>query len=58
MSSDIVGSPYSAAFDAPLTSVVDGRQVKVVAWYDNECSYANRLVEPAERVMAPWRRRR
>ena len=53
VSSDIVGSPYSAIFDAPLTSVVGGTQVKVVAWYDNEWGYANRLVELAERVLAP-----
>ncbi len=53
VSADIVGSPFSAVFDAPLTSVVDGTQVKVVAWYDNEWGYANRLVELAERVMAP-----
>jgi glyceraldehyde 3-phosphate dehydrogenase len=53
VSSDIVKSPYSAIFDAPLTSVIDGTQVKVVAWYDNEWGYANRLVELAARVMAP-----
>jgi glyceraldehyde 3-phosphate dehydrogenase len=50
---DIVGSPYSAIFDAPLTSAIDGTQVKVVAWYDNEWGYATRLVELAERVLAP-----
>ncbi|HEY7707121.1 MAG TPA: type I glyceraldehyde-3-phosphate dehydrogenase [Gaiellaceae bacterium] len=53
VSSDIVKSPYSAIFDAPLTSVIDETQVKVVAWYDNEWGYANRLVELAERVLAP-----
>jgi glyceraldehyde 3-phosphate dehydrogenase len=53
VSSDIVKSPYSAIFDAPLTSVVDGTQVKVVAWYDNEWGYSNRLVELASRVMVP-----
>ena len=52
VSSDIVGSPYSAILDAPLTSVVDGTQVKVIAWYDNEWGYACRLVELAERVAA------
>ena len=36
VSSDIVKSPYSSIFDAPLTMVTDGRLVKVVAWYDNE----------------------
>jgi glyceraldehyde 3-phosphate dehydrogenase len=53
VSADIVRSPFSAVFDAPLTSVIDGTQVKVVAWYDNEWGYANRLVELAERVLAP-----
>ena len=53
VSSDIVGSSYSAIFDAGLTSVVDGTQVKVVAWYDNEWGYASRLVELSERVLAP-----
>jgi glyceraldehyde 3-phosphate dehydrogenase len=53
VSADIVQSPFSAIFAAPLTSVIDGTQVKVVAWYDNEWGYANRLVEPAERVLAP-----
>jgi glyceraldehyde 3-phosphate dehydrogenase len=52
VSSDIVKSPYSAIFDAPLTSVVDETQVKVVAWYDNEWGYSNRLVELAARVAA------
>jgi glyceraldehyde 3-phosphate dehydrogenase len=47
VSSDIVKSPYSAIFDAPLTSVVDETQVKVVAWYDNEWGYSNRLAELA-----------
>jgi glyceraldehyde 3-phosphate dehydrogenase len=53
VSSDIVKSPFSAILDAPLTTVMDRTQVKVVAWYDNEWGYANRLVELAERVLAP-----
>ncbi len=53
VSADIVKSPYSAIFDAGLTSVIDGTQVKVVAWYDNEWGYSTRLVELAERVLAP-----
>jgi glyceraldehyde 3-phosphate dehydrogenase len=53
VATDIVGSPYSAVFDAPLTSVIDSTQVKVVAWYDNEWGYSTRLVELAERVLAP-----
>jgi glyceraldehyde 3-phosphate dehydrogenase len=51
VSSDIVKSSYSAIFDAPLTSVVDGTQVKVVAWYDNEWGYSNRLIELAQAVL-------
>jgi glyceraldehyde 3-phosphate dehydrogenase len=53
VSSDIVRLPYSAIFDAGLTSVIDGTQVKVVAWYDNEWGYSNRLVELAQRVVVP-----
>ena len=53
VSTDIVKSPYSAIFDAPLTAVVDGTQVKVVAWYDNEWGYSNRLVELAQRILVP-----
>ena len=53
VSSDIIRSPYSSIFDAPLTLVVDGTQVKVVAWYDNEWGYSNRLVELAQRVLVP-----
>ena len=53
VSSDVIRSPFSAIFDAPLTTVVDDTQVKVVAWYDNEWGYANRLAEVALRVLAP-----
>jgi glyceraldehyde 3-phosphate dehydrogenase len=52
VSSDIVKSPYSAIFDSGLTNVIDGSQVKVVAWYDNEWGYSSRLVDLAQRVMA------
>ena len=52
VSTDIVGSPYSAIVDGEMTSVVDGTQVKVLAWYDNEWGYSNRLVEVAARVGA------
>jgi glyceraldehyde 3-phosphate dehydrogenase len=52
VSSDIVSSPYSSIFDAPLTMVIDERLVKVVAWYDNEWGYSNRVVDLAQRVLA------
>jgi glyceraldehyde 3-phosphate dehydrogenase len=53
VSSDIVKSPYSSIFDAGLTAVIDGTSVKVVAWYDNEWGYSNRLVDVVQRVLAP-----
>jgi glyceraldehyde 3-phosphate dehydrogenase len=52
VSSDVVTSSYSAIFDAPLTMVIDERLVKVIAWYDNEWGYSNRVVDLAQRVLA------
>jgi glyceraldehyde 3-phosphate dehydrogenase len=51
VSSDIVKTTHSAIFDSPLTLVLDGTMVKVVAWYDNEWGYSNRCVELAQRVL-------
>jgi len=51
VSSDIVTDPASSIFDSGLTRVI-GTQVKVVAWYDNEWGYSNRLVDLAELVAA------
>jgi glyceraldehyde 3-phosphate dehydrogenase len=51
VSSDIVSSPYSSIFDSELTMVMDGNLVKVIAWYDNEWGYSNRVVELAQRVL-------
>ena len=45
VSSDIVGNPHSAIIDLSLTQVVGGNMLKVIAWYDNEYGYCNRLVE-------------
>ena len=53
VSSDIIGSPYSSIFDAALTKVVQGTQVKVISWYDNEWGYSSRLVDLAQRVLVP-----
>ena len=53
VSTDIIKSPFSAIFDPGLTRVVDGTQVKVVAWYDNEWGYSCRLVDLAQRVLVP-----
>jgi glyceraldehyde 3-phosphate dehydrogenase len=45
VSSDFIGNSHSAIIDLKLTAVVDGDMLKVVAWYDNEWGYSNRLVE-------------
>jgi glyceraldehyde 3-phosphate dehydrogenase len=45
VSSDIIGNPHSSIADLTLTQVVGGNMAKVIAWYDNEYGYANRLVE-------------
>jgi len=48
VSSDFVGDPHSAIFDALLTSVVEGNLVKVIGWYDNEYGYSSRVVDLIE----------
>ncbi len=50
VSTDVVGNPHSSVFDAQLTMVM-GRQVKVVSWYDNEWGFSNRMVELAGRLL-------
>jgi glyceraldehyde 3-phosphate dehydrogenase len=50
VSVDFKDDPRSAIVDIPSTMVTDGTQVKILAWYDNEWGYANRLVELARTV--------
>ncbi|MDB5170549.1 MAG: gap [Candidatus Saccharibacteria bacterium] len=45
VSSDYIGNSHSCTVDLKLTAVVGGTMLKVVAWYDNEWGYSNRLVE-------------
>jgi glyceraldehyde 3-phosphate dehydrogenase len=45
VSSDLLHNPNSSIVDAELTKVMDGNLVKVVAWYDNEWGYSNRIVD-------------
>ena len=47
VSIDFRGNSHSAIVDLPLTDVVGGNMIKIVAWYDNEWGYSNRLVELA-----------
>ena len=45
VSSDIIGDPHSSVFDALATMVLDGNEVKVLSWYDNEWGYSNRVCD-------------
>jgi len=45
VSSDIIGNSHSSIADLSLTQVVAGNMLKIIAWYDNEFGYSNRLVE-------------
>lgn len=47
VSVDFNGNPYSSIVDAKTTMVVNGKTVKVLSWYDNECGFSNRMVDMA-----------
>ena len=51
VSSDIVKDPHSSIVDARLTAVLNGTMLKVVAWYDNEWGYSNRVVDVVQRLL-------
>ncbi|HEY2217439.1 MAG TPA: type I glyceraldehyde-3-phosphate dehydrogenase, partial [Solirubrobacteraceae bacterium] len=51
VSSDIVQSQYSSIVDSLLTAVMQGTMLKVVAWYDNEWGYSNRVVDLVQKVL-------
>jgi len=50
VSTDIIGNTHSSVFDSLLTLVMDGNFAKVVAWYDNEYGYANRVVDLVAKI--------
>ena len=52
VSVDFLNDPRSSIIDALSTMVNDGTQVKILAWYDNEWGYANRMVELAAKIAA------
>jgi glyceraldehyde-3-phosphate dehydrogenase (NAD(P)) len=54
VSSDYKGTSYSSIVDASLTLVMDGDMMKVVAWYDNEWGYSQRVVDLAEIIAQKW----
>ena len=51
VSSDIIKNPASSIVDLKLTKVVDGDLVKIVAWYDNEWGYSNRITDLVEKLL-------
>jgi glyceraldehyde-3-phosphate dehydrogenase/erythrose-4-phosphate dehydrogenase len=52
VSADIIGNPHSAIIDASSTTVINGRVVKILVWYDNEWGYARRLLDLASYMAA------
>lgn len=50
VSADFLNDPRSGIIDGPATMVIDGTQVKLLVWYDNEIGYVHRMVELAEKV--------
>jgi len=52
VSSDVIDNPHSSVFDALSTTVMAGRMVKVISWYDNEWGYSNRVVDLIARAMS------
>jgi glyceraldehyde 3-phosphate dehydrogenase len=51
VSTDIIKNPASSIFDSQLTAVMDGTMVKVIAWYDNEWGYSNRVADLVQRLL-------
>ena len=49
VSVDVIGNKYSSLLDSELTSVI-GKMIKVVAWYDNESGYSNRLIDLLRKI--------
>jgi len=51
VSIDFLGNPHSSIFDSKLTQVIEGKNLKVFSWYDNEWGYANRMIDLAAVMM-------
>ena len=50
VSSDFIKNPYSTIIDLQMTKIIDGDFLKIIAWYDNEWGYSNRLTEIANLI--------
>jgi len=55
VSSDYAGTNESTIVDKALTMCIDDNMVKVLAWYDNEWGYSQRVVDLAEIVAQKWK---
>jgi len=55
VSSDFRGTDVSSTVDGSLTMVMGGDMVKVIAWYDNEWGYSQRVVDLAELMASKWK---
>ncbi|HNX86594.1 MAG TPA: type I glyceraldehyde-3-phosphate dehydrogenase [Bacteroidales bacterium] len=53
VSCDIIGNTHSSVYDSGLTKILGGNMVKIIAWYDNEYGYSNRLADLVEKVANP-----
>jgi glyceraldehyde 3-phosphate dehydrogenase len=51
VSTDIIKNPASSILDSSLTAVMDGTMVKIIAWYDNEWGYSNRVADLVQRIL-------
>ena len=51
VSSDIVRNPHSSIFDSLMTTVLEGKFVKVVSWYDNEAGYSARIADLTAKIL-------
>jgi glyceraldehyde 3-phosphate dehydrogenase len=51
VSTDIIKNQASSILDSSLTAVMDGTMVKVIAWYDNEWGYSNRVADLVQRIL-------
>ena len=50
VSCDIIGNTHSAIYDSLMTKVIGGNLIKIIAWYDNEAGYSNRLADLIEKI--------
>ena len=50
VSSDLISDPHSTTVDLSLTTVLHGHVIKIIAWYDNEWGFSNRMLDLAKQL--------